>query len=84
MKIHEYQAEELLREAGVRHGARKDRRVARPRPRRPRRHQTRRRPIAVVKAQIHAGGRGKGRVEKLTQAHPQEAAGNQRRQTARQ
>src|SRR5260221_11836026 len=66
MKIHEYQAKQLLREAGVNvprgivarsadEAATAFRNVAKP--------------IAVVKAQIHAGGRGKGTVKTNPQQH---------------
>jgi succinyl-CoA synthetase beta subunit len=83
MKIHEYQAKQILREAGV------------PVPRSIVAHSAAEAaaaftqlggPIAVVKAQIHAGGRGKGTISTKPSQHgvqlvktaaaAQEAAGN--------
>jgi succinyl-CoA synthetase beta subunit len=60
MKIHEYQAKQLLREAGVNvpRGV-----VARTADEAANAFRELAKPIAVVKAQIHAGGRGKGTVK---------------------
>lgn len=60
MKIHEYQAKQILREAGVAvpRGI-----VADTPPATAAAFQTLNRPAAVVKAQIHAGGRGKGTIQ---------------------
>lgn len=59
MKVHEYQAKQLLRQAGVAvpdgHVARNARQAAEA-------FEQLQAPAAVVKAQIHAGGRGKGRT----------------------
>lgn len=59
MKIHEFQAKQLLREAGVAvlrgHVARRPEEAASA-------FETLGQPVSVVKAQIHAGGRGKGTV----------------------
>src|SRR5580698_516678 len=66
MKIHEYQAKQILREAGV------------PVPRGIVAHNAQEAaaafselagPLAVVKAQIHAGGRGKGTIKTNPQQH---------------
>ena len=59
MNIHEYQAKELLAEFGVPVAARACRVLASRRRSRPRSELAG--PLWVVKAQIHAGGRGKGR-----------------------
>ena len=61
MKIHEYQAKQLLREAGVNvpRGV-----VARSAEEAATAFRELAKPIAVVKAQIHAGGRGKGTVKR--------------------
>ena len=66
MKIHEYQAKHLLREAGVavpQHtvaGTPEEAHAA---------HQQLGGPFSVVKAQIHAGGRGKGTVHNNPKQH---------------
>ena len=61
MNVHEYQAKELFREFGVAvpEGARDDARRGRERAR------SARHAVVVVKAQVHAGGRGKGGGVKL-------------------
>jgi succinyl-CoA synthetase beta subunit len=65
MKIHEYQAKALLKEAGVSvpRGI-----VAKSAEEAGKAFETLGGPIAVVKSQIHAGGRGKGRFKE----HPQQ------------
>ncbi len=64
MKIHEFQAKQLLREGGVNvpRGI-----VARSADEAAAAFRDLGRPVAVVKAQIHAGGRGKGTVKTNTQ-----------------
>jgi len=64
MKIHEYQAKELLRAAGVPVLAG---RVARTPDEAAAAFTALGTPICAVKAQIHAGGRGKGMVKGSTQ-----------------
>jgi succinyl-CoA synthetase beta subunit len=64
MKIHEYQAKELLRAAGVPVLAGK---VARTPDEAAAAFTALGTPICAVKAQIHAGGRGKGMVKGSTQ-----------------
>src|SRR5262245_46610428 len=59
MKIHEYQAKQLLREAGV---AVPDHAVAATPEEASAAYQNLGSPVSVVKAQIHAGGRGKGTI----------------------
>ena len=66
MKIHEYQAKELLRAAGV---ATPDNIVAKTPDEAGRAFTKLGRPIAVVKAQIHAGGRGKGTIKDDPKQH---------------
>ena len=60
MKIHEFQAKQLLRESGVNvpQGA-----VARSADEAAGAFRDLGKPVAVVKAQIHAGGRGKGSIK---------------------
>jgi len=60
MKIHEFQAKQILRDAGV---AAPRGMAVRSAEEAGRAFQALDRPLAVVKAQIHAGGRGKGTVE---------------------
>jgi succinyl-CoA synthetase beta subunit len=60
MKIHEFQAKQLLREAGV-NGPRGT--VARSPEEAAAAFRELGKPVAVVKAQIHAGGRGKGTIK---------------------
>ncbi|HKD36778.1 MAG TPA: ATP-grasp domain-containing protein, partial [Pirellulales bacterium] len=57
MKIHEFQAKQLLREAGVNVPLGT---VARSADEAAAAFRELAKPVAVVKAQIHAGGRGKG------------------------
>src|SRR4029078_2886224 len=59
MKIHEYQAKELFRKAGV---AVLSGRVATTPAEAKKAFEELGKPVSVVKAQIHAGGRGKGTV----------------------
>jgi succinyl-CoA synthetase beta subunit len=66
MKIHEYQAKELLRAAGV---ATPDNIVARTPDEAGQAFAKLGGPVAVVKAQIHAGGRGKGTVKDDPKQH---------------
>jgi succinyl-CoA synthetase beta subunit len=66
MKIHEYQAKQLLREAGV---AVPPSVVATSPEEASAAFQELGGPIAVVKAQIHAGGRGKGTISDNPQQH---------------
>ncbi len=66
MKIHEFQAKQLLREAGV---ATPRGSVARSAEEAAAAFRQLAGPIAVVKAQIHAGGRGKGSVKTNPQQH---------------
>src|SRR3982751_6099868 len=66
MKIHEYQAKQLLREAGVAvplgiMAATADEASAA--------FKQLGGPLAVVKAQIHAGGRGKGTIKEIPNQH---------------
>ena len=60
MKIHEFQAKQILRDAGV---AVPKGIVARNADEAAKAYRELGGPIAVVKAQIHAGGRGKGTVK---------------------
>lgn len=66
MKIHEYQAKQLLRDAGVAvpgsivAGTPEEAAAA---------FQSLAGPLAVVKAQIHAGGRGKGTIKEIPDQH---------------
>ena len=62
MKIHEYQGKELFRRAGVPVLAG---RVARTAEEAAAAFEQLAQPLAVVKAQIHAGGRGKGTVKEI-------------------
>ncbi len=66
MKIHEFQAKEILRKAGVPvpRGI-----VARTGPEAAAAFSTLGGTLAVVKAQIHAGGRGKGTIKTNPQQH---------------
>jgi len=66
MKIHEFQAKQILREAGVAvlRGT-----VARSAEEAARAFQELGGPVAVVKAQVHAGGRGKGTVLEHPEQH---------------
>ena len=66
MKIHEYQAKQVLRSAGV---AVLDGHVAETPEEAAKAYQTLGGAIAVVKAQIHAGGRGKGTTKENPQQH---------------
>jgi succinyl-CoA synthetase beta subunit len=66
MKIHEYQAKELLRAAGV---ATPDNIVAKTPEEASAAFAKLGGPLAVVKAQIHAGGRGKGTVKDDLKQH---------------
>jgi succinyl-CoA synthetase beta subunit len=66
MKIHEYQAKGLLRAAGV---ATPDNMVARTPEEAHAAHTKLAGPLSVVKAQIHAGGRGKGTVKTDSKQH---------------
>src|ERR1700690_3076969 len=60
MKIHEYQAKQILRDAGV---ATPRGMVARSADEAAKAFRELGSPVAVVKAQIHAGGRGKGKIK---------------------
>lgn len=60
MKIHEFQAKQILREAGI---AAPQGKVARTAEEAAEAFRQLNKPLAVVKAQIHAGGRGKGTVK---------------------
>src|SRR3954469_6575949 len=66
MKIHEYQAKEILRKAGVAvpRGI-----VAKSPSEAEAAFNTLGSPVAVVKAQIHAGGRGKGTIKSNPRQH---------------
>jgi succinyl-CoA synthetase beta subunit len=66
MKIHEYQAKQLLREAGV---ATPENIVATTPEEAAAAFDKLGTPIAVVKAQIHAGGRGKGTIKDNPEQH---------------
>jgi len=66
MKIHEYQAKRLLREAGV---AVPESCVARSADEAAAAFESLGGTLAVVKAQIHAGGRGKGTLRENTEQH---------------
>jgi succinyl-CoA synthetase beta subunit len=66
MKIHEYQAKQLLREAGV---ATPDNIVATTPEEASAAFKKLGGPLAVVKAQIHAGGRGKGTINDNPKQH---------------
>ncbi len=66
MKIHEYQAKQLLREAGVAVPAGS---VAATADEATAAFNELAGPLAVVKAQIHAGGRGKGTIKDKSQQH---------------
>ncbi|HEX3998972.1 MAG TPA: ADP-forming succinate--CoA ligase subunit beta [Pirellulales bacterium] len=66
MKIHEFQAKQLLRQAGI---AVPQGRVAQTAEDAAEAFRQLNRPLAVVKAQIHAGGRGKGTVKTNPQQH---------------
>src|ERR687897_2348832 len=66
MKIHEYQAKELLRNAGV---AVPQHVVATKADEAAAAFKQLGGPIAVVKAQLHAGGRGKGTIKDNPQQH---------------
>jgi succinyl-CoA synthetase beta subunit len=66
MKIHEYQAKRLLRDAGV---AVPQNKVAASHDEAAAAFRELNGPVAVVKAQIHAGGRGKGTVKDNPQQH---------------
>jgi succinyl-CoA synthetase beta subunit len=66
MKIHEYQAKQLLRKAGVAVPAGT---VATTREEAAAAFTNLGAPVAVVKAQIHAGGRGKGTIQDNPQQH---------------
>ena len=66
MKIHEYQAKQILREAGV---AVPPGVVATSPEEADAAFKELGGPIAVVKAQIHAGGRGKGTIQDNPQQH---------------
>ncbi len=66
MKIHEFQAKELLRGAGI---AVLEGHVARTADEAAEAFHKLGRPVAVVKAQIHAGGRGKGVIAEHPEQH---------------
>jgi succinyl-CoA synthetase beta subunit len=66
MKIHEYQAKQLLRDAGV---ATPDNIVVSSAAEASAAFTKLGRPLAVVKAQIHAGGRGKGTIKDNPKQH---------------
>src|SRR2546421_3218620 len=66
MKIHEYQAKQLLREAGI---AVPPGIVASTPDEAAAAFNKLGGPIAVVKAQIHAGGRGKGTIKDIPEQH---------------
>src|SRR6187399_2444644 len=66
MKIHEYQAKQLLRDAGV---ATPDNIVATTPDEASAAFTKLGGPLAVVKAQIHAGGRGKGTIKDNSKQH---------------
>ena len=66
MKIHEFQAKELLRGAGI---AVLEGRVATTPDEAAQAFQALGGPLAVVKAQIHAGGRGKGTIAEHSEQH---------------
>jgi succinyl-CoA synthetase beta subunit len=60
MKIHEFQAKQLLRDAGVNVLAG---RVAKTPDEAAQAYKALNSPVCVVKAQVHAGGRGKGTIK---------------------
>ena len=66
MKIHEFQAKELLRSAGV---AVLENQVCRSADEAAAAYDALGGEIAVVKAQIHAGGRGKGTLKEIPEQH---------------
>ena len=66
MKIHEFQAKQIFREVGV---AVPDSHVAREPGEAAEAFSKLGGPLAVVKAQIHAGGRGKGTIKELPDQH---------------